>query len=100
MSQRGLAKILAGDDATHDSVERCRRQVTRWSGLGDGQGMSRKNAEKVGAVLGTDPVRYLSRQYDAIETAKRRAERARGDARQAAEEVARLRRQRRTGGDA
>jgi transcriptional regulator with XRE-family HTH domain len=58
LSQRGLAKRLAGEDASSKRVENVRRQVAKWL---SGQNVpTAVSARRLAAVLGTPPDYFMA----------------------------------------
>src|SRR4051812_311543 len=91
VSGRRLAKLLAGESATHEDVEQLRRYVSRWRNLTNGRGLRTDWAERVAGSLGTDPSRYVSPKYDVRQKLERKIHTLESELREARHQLARLR---------
>lgn len=90
LSVRGLAKLLAGDGADKDEVERQRRYVNRWLALNHDHGLTQEKAEEIADLLGTDPSRYLSPRFNRRRQLERQLARLQEETRLVRDQIARL----------
>lgn len=73
LSVRGLAKLLAGDEADHRAVERERRRLNR---VLDGKRLNPENARRLADQLETDPTLFMEQQKNPTDLTLRRRLRA------------------------